>query len=765
MSVNKVSLSTVDLDTCDKEPIHIPGSIQPHGALIALDLQGVLTHASRNAAGLIPNLPPLGQRPSIAEFWRSPALLQIVEGVLEEAATVRDVPAISVEATLGGVLYDVVVYAHEGRVVLEFERREPDAGELASFAMLAHQSMSRLKGKPDFVSILSEVVATIRHLTGFDRVMAYRFHHDDSGEVVAEAKVDVLSPFLARRFPASDIPVQARRLYIVNTLRLIADVNDAQVPVDALDPAAPPLDMSHSMLRSVSPIHVEYLKNIDVAASMSISIVVGGKLWGLIACHHRSAHRVPFAIRMACDVLANVVSSAVQVVSERQAAARKSAAADVRGRLAELALQDEEAGLGTGPTKAALSSVIPSDKILFAQGTKLRHDGVPASAAAELLRWLDPRTDDLIALDELSSLPEALRQSLSPVSGILALRHDRVNRGWIVFLRNEQSSPMVWNGPPDKAIRLGPLGIRLTPDGSLAEWQQAVRGRAEAWDELDLFIARQILDELGRASAARAVEMDRARSHLLAILGHDLRDPLQSINMAALMLGRGIDQASMVRRISASSGRMGRLIAQVMDMSRLQGGLGLGLTFAEVDLATWVESLVEESLLAYPNALIRAEIEPALHAAVDRDRLAQVVSNLLANARQHGVLGELITIRLRTVGDSLSLEVANQAPPIAEALIPGLFDPLKRGSVSNQRNPNGLGLGLYIASEVAKGHGGTLSYRHDGSCVVFDRSCRFPGGPYDSMRQCQRSFHGIPEMQRLQEVVRHLQRRVPQRRL
>jgi light-regulated signal transduction histidine kinase (bacteriophytochrome) len=719
MSQNPVSLATVDLANCDREPIHIPGSIQPHGALIALDAQGLLTHASRNAAAMLPNLPALGQRPSIGQFWRSPLLRASAESLLEEAANGQDVSPISIEATLGDVLHDVVLCAHAGKVVLEFEPRGPDNGELSSFAMLAHRSMSRLKGKTDFASILAEAVATIRQLTGFDRVMAYRFHQDDSGEVVAEAKIDLLAPYLCRRFPASDIPVQARRLYVVNTLRLIADVDDARIPVDAFDPQAPPLDMSYSILRSVSPIHVEYLKNINVAASMSVSIVVGGRLWGLIACHHRTAHRVPYAVRMACDVLANVVSSAVQVVIERAAVARKSAATELRATLAELALQGDDSSLGLGPTRAALASVIPCDRILFSHGSKLRHDGLSASVTAELLRWLDPRPEDLLALNELSSLPDDLRAALAPVSGLLAMRHDRVNRGWTVLLRNEQTAPVVWSGPPDKARRIGPLGIRLTPDGSLAEWQQDVRGRAEAWDELDLQIGRQILDELSRASASRAAEMDRARGHLLAILGHDLRDPLQSINLAALMLGRGGDQASMASRISASSGRMGRLIAQVMDMSRLQGGIGLGLRFVECDLSAFVEALVEESRLAYPNALIDARIEPSISASVDPDRLAQVVSNLLSNARQHGLLGEQIQVALTQTGPSAQLEVSNVAAALSGPMVAGLFDPFKRGSVANQRNPNGLGLGLYIASEVVKGHDGSLSYRHDGGSVIF----------------------------------------------
>jgi chemotaxis family two-component system sensor kinase Cph1 len=727
MTTMKVSLSTVNLDNCDKEPIHVPGLIQPHGALIAFDVEGRLTHASRNAAPMLAELPQLGARPSRPSTWLYGSLADALDNALTDAGAGLDVQPVSLEITIDGVLHDVVVHAYRGRVTVEFERGEADAVGVASFALLAHRSMSRMRGRADFTSILSEAVKTVRELTGFDRVMAYRFHSDDSGEIVAEAKIDALTPYLGRRFPASDIPVQARRLYVANTLRLIANVNDEQVPVDALDPSALPLDMTHSILRSVSPIHIEYLKNINVAASMSVSIVVNGKLWGLIACHHQQAHRVPYAVRMACDVLANVISSAIQVVDERITVARRAAATDLRAKLADLSLQGDDLSLGLGLTQAALSKVIPCAHLIFSHGSQTSHDGVEAAIASDLLRWLDPQLEDLLVLNDLSRLPSELRALLKPVGGLLALRHDRVRRGWIVLLRHEQTASVLWSGPPDKAARVGPLGARLTPDGSLAEWRQDVAGRAEAWDELDLTIARQILDELTRASALRLAEMDRARTHLLAILGHDLRAPLQSINMAAHMLKRGGDQSSMAGRITASSGRMGRLINQVLDMSRLQGGLGLGLVPAQVNLSSWITSLVEEATLAYPDVGIQTDIQPDVQGVVDADRLAQVVSNLLSNARHHGTLGDPIILTLRAVDLVATLEVANAAPPLSESLVAGLFDPLKRGSVANERNPNGLGLGLYIASEVVKGHAGTLTYRYEADRVMF--SARFPLKP------------------------------------
>lgn len=721
-----VSLATVNLENCDQEPIHIPGFVQPHGVLLALDLEGRLTHASRNARAVFPALPALGLPLLPGHLGDDEPLGEPLQRMREEAAAGGDeVAPMALEMSVADAVFDVVVHAFGRRVIVEFERRDPDHDALASFALMAHRSMGRLRNRRDIATLLDDAVAVVRELTGFDRVMAYRFHHDDSGEVVAEARADTLDPYLARRFPTADIPAQARRLYIINTLRLIADVRDEQVPIDAVAGDLAPLDLSHSVLRSVSPIHIEYLKNINVAASMSVSIVVGGRLWGLIACHHRTAHRVPYAIRMACDVLSQMVSASVQTALERAGATRRSQAADVRSKLVDVILHGDDIAAGMGEVGRNMQHAIANDGVLFAHSGKLVDDGsLPREAAAQLMRWLDEQRDDLVAASERIALPAAVGDAIRPFCGVLALRFDPVHHGLFVFLRREQVETITWSGPPDKIGRVGPLGARLTPGGSFAEWRQVVEGTAVPWDEHDLAIARQLLDELGRATSARGAEMERARARLLAVLGHDLRDPLQTISMAARIIEHGDPGSRVGQRISSSTGRMDRMITQVLDMSRLHGGLGLGMRRVQCDLAALVRNIVEDTAIAHPQLTIRASLPPALVATVDPDRFTQVVSNLLGNARHHGALGEPIAIELAEEDGTVRFAVANRAAPIPEEAARILFQPLKERSVGNERNPSGLGLGLYIASEIVKGHQGSLQYGYRDEQVVF--TVRFP---------------------------------------
>jgi chemotaxis family two-component system sensor kinase Cph1 len=720
--VSTVSLSTVDLNNCDQEPIHLPGFIQPHGALIALDARGAMTHRSSNAPELLPGLPPLGTMLPYALWSPDGTLQEVIDRVLPEVDRGGEVAPQAVELTLQGVLFDVVTHAFAGCVLVEFEHRAPDDGALATFPLLAHRCMRQLKGLHTIEAILGETVATVRKLTGFDRVMAYRFMHDESGKVVAEARAGSMQPFIGLRFPAADIPVQARRLYVLNTLRLIANVGDPQVALEALPDQASPLDLSHALLRSISPIHIEYLKNIGVRASMSLSIVIDGRLWGLIACHHRQAHRVPYAVRMACDLLAQFVSASVQGALEKVDDARRITATALRVNLVEAVLHAEDILQALAPASEALKKSMASDGVVLMHHGKCRCDGIKAEAASGLLDWLEAiQGPPEMALHDLSRLPEPLRHSLVPMAGLLALCFDAPHGGWIVLLRLEQVQTITWSGPPQKVQRVGPMGGRLTPMGSLGAWEQVVEGMAVPWDTSDRALAQHLGDALAQASSIRNAQIEAARTQLLTMLGHDLRDPLQTITMVGEVLKQGNPASIMGQRIATSAGRMQRLITQVLDISRLHSGQGLELHPEDCNMAALVRGLVDEARFSYPDVEMHLDAPDSLTAQVDVDRMTQVFSNLVSNARHHGAEGEPIRITLKS-GDALViLTVANVAAPIAPEVIELIQDPFQTSSPgpANARNPGGLGLGLYIASEVTRAHGGTLRYAHDGTHVRF----------------------------------------------
>ena len=732
----------VDLQNCADEPIHIPGHIQPHGAMLFFSAAGLLEGWSANIAAITAE-PALGQPYGALDL--PPAVAELIQECLETMEDGETAPMVAAVA-VGGREYDCVVHAHMDRVLVEFEARDVSTDEVAQFAIKAHSSIDRLRRQRTVDGLLETAVRQVREFTGFDRVMAYVFRSDDSGDVVAEARRDDLVPYRGQRYPAGDIPPQARRLYVLNTLRMIADVSYHAVPLLGA-PDAPPLDMSHAVLRSVSPIHVEYLQNMGVGASMSVSIVVGGRLWGLIACHHMGPKRVPYSVRMAADVLAQVIAATVQSLESRAEAQLVEHAAKVRTSLVESLLLEEDPLEALVQHGDGLLESTHAQALVVAQYGRVVCRGIDQALGEAIVAALPAEAHDVLVHACSKDWADDIQPRLGKWAGMLALPFDPPSGGWCVLMRTEQIEHVAWGGKPDK-IQAGRLGERLTPRGSFEAWHETVRGCAHPWEDGILTHARMMLGELARVSNARRAQTEATRAQLLAMLGHDLRDPLNSINMAGMVLERtdngtgtgasaGAGNKGMLgKRIQSSSNRMQRMIGQVLDMSRIDRGLALGIELQPVDLAALVEELVEEARLAYPTIayVLNIDVHTAGPAFVlaDGGRLGQVISNLLSNARHHGEPNQPIVIRLAPDDGHAVLEIANAGAPIPAETESTLFNPFKRASLHNPRNRTGMGLGLYIAQQIVREHQGELAYRHedgDGSGqVIF--TVRLPLAPH-----------------------------------
>ena len=727
----------VDLQNCADEPIHIPGHIQPHGAMLFFSAAGLLEGWSANIAAITAE-PALGQPYGMLDL--PPAVTELIQECLETMEDGETAPMVAAVA-VGGREYDCVLHAHMDRVLVEFEARDVSTDEVAQFAIKAHSSIDRLRRQRTVDGLLETAVRQVREFTGFDRVMAYVFRSDDSGDVVAEARRDDLVPYRGQRYPAGDIPPQARRLYVLNTLRMIADVSYHAVPLLGA-PDTAPLDMSFAVLRSVSPIHVEYLQNMGVGASMSVSIVVGGRLWGLIACHHMGPKRVPYSVRMAADVLAQVIAATVQSLESRAEAQLVEHAAKVRTSLVESLLLEEDPLEALVQHGDGLLESTHAQALVVAQYGRVVCRGIDQALGEAVVASLPAEAHNMLVRACAKEWPDDLRPRLGKWAGLLALPFDPPSGGWCVLLRTEQIEHVAWGGKPDK-IQAGRLGERLTPRGSFEAWHETVRGCSHPWEDGILTHARMMLGELARVSNARRAQTEATRAQLLAMLGHDLRDPLNSINMAGMVLertdggagtgaGTGATSKGMLgKRIQSSSNRMQRMIGQVLDMSRIDRGMALGVELQPVDLAALVEELVDEARLAYPTIVYDVRTIGPSFVLADGGRLGQVISNLLSNARHHGEPNQPIAIRVMPADGHAVLEIANAGAPIPAEAESTLFNPFKRGSLHNPRNRTGMGLGLYIAQQIVREHDGELAYRHedgDGSGqVIF--AVRLPLAP------------------------------------
>ena len=708
MPRTSIPTSVVTLQNCDSEPIHIPGAIQPVGALFALNRANTLTYMSENASATLGVALTLGERFDVGAL---PAELAAgLAGWLEEA----DPDFKPFQITILDDEFDVIGHRNsDDMLIVELEIRGEQQETLAAAFNRAYQAVQSLRRQRSIESLLRVAVDEIRSITGFDRVMAYRFHHDDSGEVVKESKREDLEDWEGRRYPASDIPAQARRLYIKNTLRLIVDGTYLPIKILAC-PAVEetPLDLSASVLRSVSPIHLEYMANMGVRASMSISVVIDGRLWGMIACHHLAPCHVPYGVRMACEVVAQILSTTIATFEAQRRAERIQHAMTLVSAISARVWGDDDmltALVCESPTPAAL---LDHDACvcLWAGGHAVCDGIAPRGDMRDVVRTLSATKHRVVACSSITAEFPDLQSVFVPYAGFLACCFDPVNDGWIIWLRREQIETLVWGGKPEKHYTHGANGPRLTPRGSFNEWREIVRATCTQWLPSELAAVESLRDELGQIANGRAAEMDRARTGLLAMLGHDLRDPLQSISVAAQLLLRSDGKgAQMGARIRTSSDRMQRLISHVLDLSRIQGGLGLGIQPARVDLAPLIHDLLEEMRLAQSSIVIEEDIQPELVAVVDADRIAQVISNLLSNAGKHGTPGTPIKVSATSHEGTVKIKVVNLGAPISAKQLESLFSPFKPQSLGRERNRSGLGLGLYIADQVVRDHGGVLT--------------------------------------------------------
>jgi two-component system, chemotaxis family, sensor kinase Cph1 len=512
----------VDLTTCDREPIHVPGAIQPHGVLLALDEELLAVMVSANLGDLLDVPAEVAIGRSLEDLLGPTTTAELVDRFAREATTDPLVVA------LGGQEVDVRHHRSGERWIVELEPVVADAGRGSHDA--TRSAMARLTRTTSVLDLAAVLATEIRAQLGFDRVMVYRFDDEWNGEVIGEEHREDLNSFLGLHYPASDIPAQARRLYTVNWSRLIADIGYRPAPLHPiLDPGTgAPLDLSHATLRSVSPMHIEYLSNMGVGASMSISLIVDGELWGLVACHHYSgAHRPSQEARVAAEFLGQVAS---QFVADRERADARERTLRAQAVLARMSARI------SADARYPLDSMMDDPELLplvDATGVALGYDGVvvtrgdvPFDAASlqRIATALEDPESYATHTDRLTTLVPGL-PTVDGAAG--ALRVGSARDRWLLWFRPEQQRVVDWGGDPTNKLLAAAEGpdVRLSPRKSFEKWRQVVRGRSLPWapwkleiaDALGKYMMGLLLsrsrDQIAMAEAMqRSVVVDRAPS-------------------------------------------------------------------------------------------------------------------------------------------------------------------------------------------------------------------------------------------------------------
>jgi light-regulated signal transduction histidine kinase (bacteriophytochrome) len=738
----------VTLDNCDQEPIHIPGAVQPHGVLLAFDLaEGRIAHVSRSAEGILGTRVEQLLGSQIDSLFPKSDIS--VRAQLLEKNVVDSRPVYLSTVAASGGSFDAIAHRIGPVGFLELEpARKPELSAPELYRMV-QQAFAQIQRATSLVEMAATCAQQIRQISGFDRVMVYRFDQDWNGQVIAEERQDDLEPFLGLHYPASDIPRQARELYTRNWLRFIADRDYVPSPIISAADAPQPLDLSHAVLRSVSPIHLQYLRNMGVRASMSISLLRDGKLWGLVACHHYQSSRfVPYDVRTASELLGQFMSVQLAAVEERELSGARAAATQAREQVLANIEKFEDLSRALVEARPNMLDIIEADgAAVVSDGRVDRIGQTPGEdEIRSLTAWFANHAQrEVFATDHLQSMfGSALLGSVA--AGVLALSLSGARSYTLIWFRTERLRTVDWAGDPSKSIQKGDGVGRLSPRGSFALWKQIVKGRSAPWTAAELDAAHQIHDglmrlllrrsealaaahanlrlaneerekalESERAARSEAERLNRMKDDFVATLSHELRTPLNAILGWAQILvrRRGMtpdvtDGLSVIERNARSQAQM---IGDLLDISRIISGK-LRLDLQHTHLPTLVETSIETVALAAAAKEIRIEkmLDPmvGLQTTGDPGRLQQVIWNLLSNAVKFTPKGGKIQVILQRVESHVELSIIDSGQGISPEELPYIFERFRQADGSASRRHGGLGLGLSIARNLIELHGGTI---------------------------------------------------------
>ncbi len=638
----------VDTTGCEQEPIRIPGSIQPHGFLLVLSEPELrVTLASANASAIL----------NVASLWDRPLdeLLPSTTGT-SWRRLLSQTPISANPQQLGAVeltdgAYLVLAHHHGGKLIVEFERTSGTwETPLAQLYAQSTEFVTALQASDETRVAQDLAVHKIRELTGFDRVLLYQFDEDLHGTTVAECGNGRLPSYLGLRFPADDIPAQARELYRLNRVRLIVDATYNPVPLKSSSAVSNdgPLDLTYSVLRSVSPVHLEYMRNMGTAASMSISVVNRGRLWGLIACHHCEPRAVPFAVRSACDFIAQILSLQIETHERAAEAERRVRLKSLESRLLTSMAghgADYAAGLVENE-KAILEFADASGTAVITERETFLVGRTPDERAlTQITQELAKRgNSDVFTTDCLTAEFPFAKGIASCPAGMAAISVSKLHPSYVLWFRDEKATTVHWAGDPRKPPKV-PGEERLHPRKSFEVWKETVRGHSARFTaaEKDAFadLRNSIIGIVLRTAEENAdltSELQRSNKELEAFsysVSHDLRAPFRHIvGYSELLRERAAerltdDDRRHLQIIADSAQTAGQLVDNLLAYSRMGR---TKLAKRAVDLNEVFRIAQVDAMLDARGRNIRWNIGPLPTVEADPAMLQAVAHNLLSNA-------------------------------------------------------------------------------------------------------------------------------------
>lgn len=713
-----------DLNNCDLEPIHIPGSIQSHGYFVAINHEEFISCCSENiyelsglqAVDLIGkplkylerSLSLQDGNSLISEMVHLTRQIDHLEQLNPSLTTIKDKP------------FNLIITASEALLFLEFEPIVIDGSSLLQ-SMIGRSVSHMLKDK-NLNVLLNNTSIQVRKIIDFDRVMIYKFAPDGHGEVVSESKSDDQDSWLGQHFPASDIPQQARSLYKINLTRLIADVE--AVPSKILGfPDVKSLDLTHSQLRSVSPIHIQYLKNMGVASSFSISLIFRGELWGLIACHNYTPKFIDYRSRESAKLIGEILSSALEFRQEESDQQIHEVFNNHLVKLSKQLQKNDSLIDALTKHKTNLLNVVHGGGAVFVYEKRFVKLGItPNSAQIEsLMKWIQAKSrKSIFHTNNLEAIYPPAKAFRKMASGLLLLVISRELNEYILFFKPEQLETISWAGNPTKQIEVGNNGLtHISPRKSFESWAETVVGKSINWSLEEIQAVTKLKEEIVysinlKANAIRLMneKLKEAYEELDTFsytISHDLKNPVSAIKVFSQLLMRDASLSERGKQISRhiedGAKKMNLMIDEVLEYSRI----GRAETaYSMVDVSVMIERIITEMRIVFHDRFLNITVGnlPAIYG--DSAMLMRVFANLIGNAVKYSQHSHSPKVHIEAINDGKSIcyQITDNGIGIKPVDLPRIFDLFKR--MSNVGQIEGSGVGLAIVKRIMDKHEGKV---------------------------------------------------------
>lgn len=735
-----MSYPQIDLTNCDKEPIHILGKVQAHGFLVAADKDSlVIRYASDNLDFFtgIPYTDVLDRELSffldtISKESEEHTLFQVVKfGLLSDLEALNPL-----RVEIGKNLYNLVLSRSGNYVILEFEPTSSDVDR--QLQALVGSSLSKILEGSTMEETLDRAARQIKELIGYDRVMIYKFWEDGHGEVVAEQKNASLEPFFGLHYPASDIPKQARELYKINLTRIIADVEAVPSDIYTLNGSAAdnPLDLTHSVLRAVSSIHIQYLKNMGVGASFSVSLVSNDELWGLIACHNYSPRFIDYKARQHARLIGQVLSSSIQYRSSQD---NKEINISYRNAADEIIRQMHKDWSVEDALNSQKNNLL---KMTSATGVSIRFEGKTFLAGNTpsqeeiigLVEWLKQNNKrNIFHTTRLAEHYPPASSWKGKASGLLACTISKELSEYVLFFKPELVTTVKWAGNPEKSVEVDEKGQSiLSPRRSFDTWVQEVTGTSDKWSKSELNAVFKFREDFVHFINLKANEIRKLNEKLQEAydeldtfsftISHDLKTPIASVkNYAEILLEDNPHLDGQARhflnRIISSADNMNALIREVLGYSRVSRQQ---INRQELDMKSLLEELKTDLLYAFKSPDIQFTIAGTPPIKGDRVMITQVFSNLLGNAIKYSSRSnpQIVSVDGREEDSQVIYTITDNGVGIDMNYGGHIFELFKR--MDNVKDYEGSGVGLAIVKRIMEKHNARIWYESEpGNGTIF----------------------------------------------